>query len=120
MDEEHSKNESNEVETSDDNTVKSQEESIKEIQKEQPKIEYKPINDPNEWFKALKWLENPFILNILPDLFVGYKTQSEDLIRLVREDHKLVSIVGPTRSDKSTILKWLSESLNGKYAFLYI
>ena len=120
MDEEIGKDVARDEDTSGENAVKTPLEDILETQIEQPKIQYKPINDPNEWFKALKWSENPFILNILPNLFVGYKDQSEDLVRLVKENHKLVSIVGPTGSGKTTILKWLSKNLNSGYDFLYI
>jgi len=92
--------------------------------KEEPQIsqepQFKPVNDPNEWFKAMKWSKNPFILNILPELFVGYKYQSADLIRLIQERHKVVLLVGPTGSGKTTLLEWLSESVDHNYDFLFI
>ena len=103
-----------------ENTVKLPEEPPKEVVKEEPKEEKKPINDPSEWLKAHHWVQNPFILNILPDLFVGYKTQAADLMRLIRENHKLLAIIGPTGSGKTTTLKWLSETLDKDYEFLYI
>ncbi len=120
MDEEPDKDVSERAGISGDNAVKAPQEDVKDSQTEQPKMEYKPFNDPNEWFKTLKWSENPFTLNILPDLFVGYKEQSEDLIRLIKERHKLVSLVGPTGSGKTTLLKRLSETLDSGYEFLYI
>ena len=95
-----------------ENAVKEPQEEKKEVVVEQPLEEKKPISDPNEWFKSYKWSENPFILNILPDLFVGYKNESADLMRLVKEHHKLIALAGPTGSGKTTLLKWLSENLN--------
>ncbi len=120
MDKEPDEGMPEDVKHSGENGVKMPEEVIVEDKVEKSKIEYKPIKDPNEWFRALKWIENPFILNILPDLFVGYKSQSEDIIRLVKERHKLVSIAGPTGSGKTTLLKWLSETFGNGYDFLYI
>lgn len=77
-------------------------------------------NNPDEWFKTMKWSENPFVLNIIPELFVGYKNQSEELVRLIKEKHKVILVVGPTGSGKTTLLEWLSKNLNGRFDFLFI
>lgn len=95
-------------------------EPIKEEPKTDEEPQFKPVNDPNEWFKVMKWSKNPFILNILPELFVGYKYQSADLIRLIQERHKVVLLVGPTGSGKTTLLEWLSENVDHGYDFLFI
>jgi len=95
-------------------------EPIKEESQIDQEPQFKPSNDPNEWFKAIKWSKNPFILNILPELFVGYKYQSADLIRLIQERHKVILLVGPTGSGKTTLLEWLSESVDHNYDFLFI
>ena len=95
-------------------------EPIKEESQIDQEPQFKPSNDPNEWFKAIKWSKNPFILNILPELFVGYKYQSADLIRLIQERHKVILLVGPTGSGKTTLLEWLSESVDHNYYFLFI
>ena len=106
------------------NQVNEQPAAEQEPVKEEPQIveeiQFKQSNDPNEWFKAMKWSKNPFILNILPELFVGYKYQSTDLIRLIQEKHKVVLLVGPTGSGKTTLLEWLSESTDHGYDFLFI
>ncbi|HIG96791.1 MAG TPA: AAA family ATPase [Candidatus Aenigmarchaeota archaeon] len=106
------------------NQAPKQRPTIQEPIKEEPQIDqepqFKPSNDPNEWFKAIKWSKNPFILNILPELFVGYKYQSADLIRLIQERHKVILLVGPTGSGKTTLLEWLSESVDHNYDFLFI
>src|SRR3989338_1000213 len=106
------------------NQVNEQPAAEQEPVKEEPQIveeiQFKQSNDPNERFKAMKWSKNPFILNILPELFVGYKYQSTDLIRLIQEKHKVVLLVGPTGSGKTTLLEWLSESTDHGYDFLFI
>lgn len=81
--------------------------------------QFKPVKDPEEWFKARNWSKNPFVLNILPELFVGYKEQSEDLLRLIHERHKVILVIGPTGSGKTTLLEWLANS-DKRYDFLFI
>jgi len=77
-------------------------------------------NNPDEWFKAMKWAENPFILNIIPELFVGYQPQSEELIRLVKEKHKIILVIGPTGSGKTTLLEWLSKNLDKRFDSVFV
>ncbi len=89
---------------------------VQETIKQPPKMP----NNPDDWFKAMNWSENPFILNILPELFVGYKNQSEELARLVKEKHKVIMIIGPTGSGKTTLMEWLSNSLSDRFDFLFI
>src|SRR3989304_8000212 len=74
---------------------------VKEEKIEKP-VEQKVMKIPNESFKAYKWSENPFILNILPELFVGYRQQTDDLVRVIQEKHKVLMVVGPTGSGKKT------------------
>src|SRR4030042_415135 len=94
------------------------EEEVKE-EKIEKTVEQKVSKSPEEWFKAYKWSENPFILNILPELFVGYRRQTDDLVRVIQERHKVLMIVGPTGSGKTTVLKWLTESFNRDYEFIF-
>lgn len=77
-------------------------------------------NNPDEWFKVLKWSENPFILNIIPELFVGYQAQSEELLRLVKEKHKVLLVIGPTGSGKTTLLEWLSKNIDARFDFVFV
>jgi type II secretory pathway predicted ATPase ExeA len=99
------------------------EKEIKSEFKEENKIVEKVVmiaKDPYDWFKSYKWSGNPFILNIFPDLFVGYKTQSADLVRLVKERHKVILIVGPTGSGKTTLMKWLSDNVRGGFDYVFV
>jgi len=74
-----------------------------------------------EWLKTMKWRTNPFIFNILPSLFVGYRNQTERITMALEERHKFLLILGPTGSGKTTLLKWLSSRLNkSNFDTLYI
>ena len=95
--------------------IKEVKEPIKEV-KEAPKMP----NNPDNWFKVMNWSENPFVLNIIPELFVGYKTQAEELARLVKEKHKVIMIIGPTGSGKTTLMEWLSNNLDDRFDFLFV
>lgn len=76
--------------------------------------------DPDHWLKDIKWSSNPFVLNILPELFVGYKRQSEELTRLVKEGHKVLLVVGPTGSGKTTMLKWMAKNMNHDFEYVFV
>ena len=102
-----------------DDSHKKKEEPVEkpeEIVQNTPKM----LNNPDEWFKAIKWSGNPFILNIIPELFVGYRNQSEELLRLAREKHKIIMLIGPTGSGKTTLLEWLSKNMDDRFDFLFI
>src|SRR3989338_9104879 len=90
------------------------------VQEQISHITPKMPNNPDEWFKAMKWAENPFILNIIPELFVGYQPQSEELIRLVKEKHKTILVIGPTGSGKTTLLEWLSKNLDKRFDSVFV
>jgi type II secretory pathway predicted ATPase ExeA len=72
-----------------------------------------------EWLQAMRWRTNPFVFSIVPSLFVGYRSQTERIMNAIEERHKLLLILGPTGSGKTTILKWLSVKLRHADA-LYI
>ena len=94
-----------------------------EAKKEEPKIEEKAQPQARmgviEWLKLMKWETNPFVFNIVPSLFVGYKSQAERIMISLEERHKFILILGPTGSGKTTILKWLPARLK-KFDILYI
>jgi type II secretory pathway predicted ATPase ExeA len=77
----------------------------------------RPVN-VLEWLAAMKWRTNPFIFNINPSLFVGYKAQTERVMMSLDEHHKFVLIVGPTGSGKTTLLRWLQARLNSDVLYI--
>ncbi|MEM5828697.1 MAG: AAA family ATPase [Candidatus Aenigmatarchaeota archaeon] len=62
-----------------------------------------------EWFDKQNWKENPFTLNVIPSIFVGYEEQKAQLIASIEENHKVSLLLGATGSGKTTALEWLCE-----------
>lgn len=62
-----------------------------------------------DWFDKQNWKDNPFTLNVIPSIFVGYETQKAQLIACIQENHKVALLLGPTGSGKTTALEWLCE-----------
>lgn len=79
-----------------------------------------PISNIKNWFSEQGWTENPFIFSIKPNLFVGYKNQSEAILSYIAEKHKLVLLTGPTGSGKTTFLQWLTNNLNPSHDRIFI
>lgn len=73
-----------------------------------------------EWLAAMKWTNNPFTFAITPDLLVGYKEQIEIVMRAIEERHKLLLILGPTGSGKTTFQRWLITNMPKEYKTLFI
>lgn len=74
----------------------------------------------HQWFSARGWKGNPFVLNIIPSVFVGYESQKKKLISCVEQKHKVCFIVGATGSGKTTALRWLADELKGSKEFFPI
>ena len=72
-----------------------------------------------DWLRAMKWQTNPFIFNINPSLFVGYRNQTDRVMMALEEKHKIILVLGPTGSGKTTLMRWLQSRLK-KYEVLYI
>ena len=77
------------------------------------------MSNIKKWLSEQKWTENPFIFSIQPDLFVGYKDQCDSILSYIAEKHKLILLIGPTGSGKTTFLKWLLET-NNQYDMIFI
>ena len=69
------------------------------------------------WFESQGWKGNPFVLNIIPSLFVGYEIQKHKLISCVEQKHKVCLVVGATGSGKTTALRWLAENFGKEHGF---
>ncbi len=53
------------------------------------------------------WQENPFTFRIMPDLFVGYRPEIENIVSGLNNGTKFSLIMGPTGSGKTTLMRHL-------------
>ena len=60
-------------------------------------------------------MKNPFILDVYPDLFVGYESQKKELLSAVESGEKYILIVGDIGVGKTTMVRWLVRNKGGKY-----
>jgi len=74
----------------------------------------------NKWFDNQGWSGNPFVLNIIPSIFVGYEEQKNKLIACIEENHKLCLVLGATGSGKTTALRWLLDNLKKNKKFITV
>ncbi len=78
------------------------------------------ISDHTAWFSKRGWKNNPFTFHISPSLFVGYKAQARAILNAIEERQKMVFIVGPTGSGKTSILRWVAENLPKGHDYIFI
>ncbi|OGI15830.1 hypothetical protein A3K63_00510 [Candidatus Micrarchaeota archaeon RBG_16_49_10] len=69
------------------------------------------------YFKHFGWSSNPFTLNIMPEMMVGYSSQTESLLSHVFNEHKIAVVIGHTGSGKTTLLNWLNNKFNQEKSF---
>ncbi|MBI2583497.1 MAG: AAA family ATPase [Candidatus Aenigmarchaeota archaeon] len=72
------------------------------------------------WMSSLGFSRNPFSFEILPEALVGYKQQTAELEDAVLSGNKIILLLGPTGSGKTTVLKWLSKRLAGTRHVIYL
>lgn len=70
--------------------------------------------------KLFKWESNPFTFQILPELFVGYEKEVNELIFGLENGNKISLLLGPTGSGKTTLLKSLYNNFKNKTITLYL
>lgn len=96
------------------------EKQTEEIEKKPEEERKKSEISFDEWYSTLGWTSNPFTFRITPRIYVGYKSQKQRILRTLKEKHKIIVIIGPTGSGKTTMLKWLSNNLPKNYETIYI
>ncbi|MFH0928933.1 MAG: AAA family ATPase [Candidatus Aenigmatarchaeota archaeon] len=68
------------------------------------------MNIMNDNFSKWGWTENPFVLRIDPNLFVGYDNQVKAALKHIENKHKIALITGRTGAGKTTFLKWVEKN----------
>jgi type II secretory pathway predicted ATPase ExeA len=75
------------------------------------------MNLNEKYVKLFNWKENPFSFKILPNLFVGYMKETENILDNIRSMDKFSLLLGPTGSGKTTLLKFIADKFDGKNIF---
>lgn len=71
--------------------------------------------------EMFNWDSNPFSFKILPDLFVGYEKEVNEISMGIANGSKFTLLLGPTGSGKTTMMKYLMGKFNTSYNhILYI
>ena len=65
----------------------------------------------NGAFGSFGWKDNPFTFNIMPELFVGYNNEVDNILHSVNMSEKFSLLLGPTGSGKTTMLMMLISKL---------
>jgi type II secretory pathway predicted ATPase ExeA len=73
-----------------------------------------------KWYAKFGWTKNPFTLDIMPKLFTGYQTQVTSLFEKIYEKTGHILIMGNKGTGKTTLLKWLTETLAKEFLTVYI
>ena len=71
---------------------------------------------------VFKWAENPFSFKIIPELFVGYTNEANEIINGLQNGDKFSILLGPTGSGKTTLIKYLINRMDNKdgYKIIYL
>ncbi len=73
------------------------------------------------WYKKFNWSDNPFTINIHPELFIGYEKEVKEILEKIRAHSGHILIVGPLGIGKTTFLRWLASQLPKKeYHAVYV
>ncbi|MEM5798974.1 MAG: AAA family ATPase [Candidatus Aenigmatarchaeota archaeon] len=66
------------------------------------------------------WTTNPFTLNIVPNLFVGYKKEMQTLQETLESNTKCTVIVGDAGTGKTAMLRYISDMPFNGFQYVYI
>ncbi len=73
-----------------------------------------------KWYAKFNWKKNPFTLDIMPKLFTGYQTQVATIFERVNQKTGHILVMGDKGVGKTTLLKWLADSLSKEFHTVYI
>jgi type II secretory pathway predicted ATPase ExeA len=73
-----------------------------------------------KWYAKFNWQKNPFTLDIMPKLFTGYQTEVNTLFDKIYAKTGHILVMGNKGVGKTTLLKWLAETLGKEFHTVYI
>ena len=70
----------------------------------------KEIHEDNVklWFAKYGWHTNPFTFKIYPEIMVGYKSQTKELLNAINADSTFSLVIGETGAGKTNLLRWIA------------
>ena len=83
---------------------------------------FRAISDEQKlWYKKMNWRDNPFTLDVDPELFTGHEKEIKEVLEKINSHSGHILIVGPLGIGKTTFLRWLARNLpKSKYHAVYI
>jgi type II secretory pathway predicted ATPase ExeA len=72
------------------------------------------------WFRMHGWSRNPFTLDVIPSLFVGYKDEIRKVMDKIAAGSGHILITGGIGTGKTTLLRWLEINMPKDYHTLYV
>ncbi|MFH1126165.1 MAG: AAA family ATPase [Candidatus Altiarchaeota archaeon] len=72
------------------------------------------------WIKMHGWSKNPFTLDVIPSLFVGYKKEISEVMEKIASGSGHILVVGDIGTGKTTLLRWLELNMPSEYHTLYV
>ncbi|MFA4844914.1 MAG: ATP-binding protein [Candidatus Margulisiibacteriota bacterium] len=77
--------------------------------------------DQRLWSQKMGWRNNPFTLDVHPELLTGYEKEVKEVLGKINSHSGHILISGPLGIGKTTLLRWLAGQLpKGEYHTVYI
>lgn len=75
--------------------------------------------DTQKWFSEAGWSGNPFTLNIIPEIFVGFPRQKSEIESHLKLGHKFALVMGPPGTGKTNLLKHMEKAFSRDFHVIY-
>lgn len=73
-----------------------------------------------KWFKKVGWKRNPFTLDVIPSLFIGYAGQVAAIMGKASTHSGHILVYGDKGVGKTTLLRWLADNLKSENHAIYV
>lgn len=77
-------------------------------------------DEQKAWYGKLGWRKNPFTLDVLPELFTGYRNEVKMILEKLSSRSGHILITGPLGAGKTTLLRWLTNYLRKDCQAVYV